>query len=104
MIYSAMVVQEVDESKVDESLGDEECSGWPLEVDSDPLRESFKLFLLQHEKLPENSTSTILSFGVCACLLSRFSHVQLFVILLTVAHQASLSMGILQARILKWVI
>ena len=31
------------------------------------------------------------------------SHVQLFVTPWTVAHQASLSMGILQARILEWV-
>ena len=31
------------------------------------------------------------------------SHVQLFVIPWTVAHQAPLSMGILQARILEWV-
>ena len=36
---------------------------------------------------------------MCACMLSRFSHVQLFVTPWTVAHQASLSMGILQARI-----
>ena len=32
-----------------------------------------------------------------------FSRVQLFVIPWTVAHQAPLSMGILQARILEWV-
>ena len=38
----------------------------------------------------------------CACMLSHFSHVQLFVIPWTVAHQAPLSMGILQARILEW--
>ena len=37
------------------------------------------------------------------CLLSHFSHVQLFATPWTVAHQASLSMGILQARILEWV-
>ena len=35
--------------------------------------------------------------------LSHFSRIQLFVTLWTVAHQASLSMGILQARILEWV-
>ena len=34
---------------------------------------------------------------------SYFSHVQLFVTPWTVAFQASLSMGILQARILEWV-
>ena len=38
----------------------------------------------------------------CACMLSHFSHVQLFVIPWTGAHQAPLSMGILQARILEW--
>ena len=37
------------------------------------------------------------------CVLSHFSHVQLFVTLWTIAHQATLSMGILQARILEWV-
>ena len=37
------------------------------------------------------------------CVLSHFSHVQLFVTLWTVAHQASLSMGILQVRTLEWV-
>ena len=36
-------------------------------------------------------------------LLSRFSHVQLFVTPWTVACQAPLSMEILQARILEWV-
>ena len=30
------------------------------------------------------------------------SHIQLFVTLWTLAHQALLSMGILQARILEW--
>ena len=38
-----------------------------------------------------------------ACMLSHFGHVQLFGTLWTVARQAPLSMGILQARILKWV-
>ena len=36
-------------------------------------------------------------------MLSRFSRVQLFVTLWTVACQAPLSMGILQERILEWV-
>ena len=36
-------------------------------------------------------------------MLSRFSCVQLFATLWTVASQAPLSMGILQARILEWV-
>ena len=38
------------------------------------------------------------------CMLSRFSSVHLFVILWTVAHQAPLSMGILQTRILEWLL
>ena len=37
------------------------------------------------------------------CMLSHFSHVQLFATLWIVAHQAPLSMGILQARTLEWV-
>ena len=36
-------------------------------------------------------------------MLSCFGHVQLLATLWTVAHQAPLSMGILQARILEWV-
>ena len=36
-------------------------------------------------------------------MLSRFSHVRLYATLWTVAYQAPLSMGILQARILEWV-
>ena len=41
--------------------------------------------------------------GTCTCVLNRFSHVQPFVTPWTVARQAPLSMGILQARILEWV-
>ena len=40
---------------------------------------------------------------VSACVLSCFSRVLLFATPWTVAHQAPLSMGILQARILEWV-
>ena len=40
---------------------------------------------------------------VCVYVLSRFGHVQLFVTPWTVALQAPLSMGILQARILEWI-
>ena len=39
----------------------------------------------------------------CACMLSHFSRVQLFATLWTVACQAPLSTGILQARILECV-
>ena len=38
------------------------------------------------------------------CMLSRFSSVHLVVILWTVDHQAPLSMGILQTRILEWLL
>ena len=38
-----------------------------------------------------------------ARMLSHFSCIQLFAIPWTIAHQASLSVGILQARILEWV-
>ena len=37
-------------------------------------------------------------------MLNRFNHVQLFVTLWAVARQAPLSMGILQARIMEWVV
>ena len=40
---------------------------------------------------------------VHACVLSHFSCILLFATLWTVAHQAPLSMGILQARIPEWV-
>ena len=52
--------------KGDKTLEDEEHSGWPLEVDNNQMRGSSKLILLQlHEKLPKNSTSTILWwFGI----------------------------------------
>ena len=40
---------------------------------------------------------------MCACMLRCFSRARLLVTLWTVAHQAPLSMGILQARILEWV-
>ena len=38
------------------------------------------------------------------CMLGHFSHVWVFATPWTVAHQAPLSMGILQARILEWVV
>ena len=53
-------------------------------------------------------TNLLLSyiFDICCCacaVLSRFSHVWLFVTLWTVAHQTPLSTRIFQVRILKWV-
>ena len=52
--------------KGDESLKDEEHSGLPSEVDSDQLKGSLKLILLQlHEKFPKTSVLTILwLFGI----------------------------------------
>ena len=60
--------------KGDERLEDKEHSGWPSEVDNDQLRGSWKLILLQlHEKLPKNSTSTILqSFFIWSKLEKRW--------------------------------
>ena len=42
-------------------------------------------------------------YAECCAVLSCFSHVWLFETPWTVAHQASLSTGVLQARILEWV-
>ena len=52
--------------KGDESLKDEECSGWPSEVDNDQMKGSSKVIFLQlHEKLPKNAIWIILrSFGI----------------------------------------
>ena len=45
-----------------------------------------------------------LNLTQCACICAKsLSRVRLFVTLWTVAHQAPLSMGILQAKILEWV-
>ena len=52
----------------------------------------------------ENITLSEIQSDVCVCVLSSFSRVQLFVTIWTVAWQAPLSMGILQARILEWVV
>ena len=53
----------------------------------------------------ESQSITIHTYTHCVCLraLSHFSRVWLFVTLWTVACQAPLSMGILQARMLEWV-
>ena len=52
--------------KQNESLEDKRHSGWPSEVDSNQLKGSWKLILLQlQEKMPKNSRSAILqSFGI----------------------------------------
>ena len=41
--------------------------------------------------------------GECACVLRRFSRVRLFATPWTLVHQAPLSVGLPQARILEWV-
>ena len=59
--------------------------------------------------LPINYKVLLITFCVLGTnldtvyVLCRFNHVQLFATLWTVACQALLSMGILQARILEWV-
>ena len=55
--------------------------------------------------LNKNLFNTVISEWVTYLLLcaESLSHVRLFVTPWTVAHQALLSMGILQARILEWV-
>ena len=52
--------------KGDESLKEEECSGWPSEVDNNQMKGSSKVIFLQlHEKLPKNAIWIILrSFGI----------------------------------------
>ena len=62
-------------------------------------------FSLSHDLLPEHSylLQSALTFS-SLCMLSRFSRIQLFETLWTVAHQAPLSMGIPQARILESVV
>ena len=53
--------------------------------------------------LRDTAHTGLFCISVCPCVLSLFSHVQFFVTLWTITHQASMSMGILQARILEWV-
>ena len=65
------------------------------------LKKKKKVHILYSKKFPFFSQSTIsshsprplLSFSVWACVLSRFSRVQLFATLWTIARQAPLSMG-----------
>ena len=47
----------------------------------------------------KSSDGSFVGMCMCGCVPSHFSHVQLFVTLWTVARQAPLSIGILQARI-----
>ena len=54
------------------------------------------------EGFRDSSFQTAVALGLCICVLSHFSRVQLFATLWTVVPQAPLSMGILQARTLEW--
>ena len=45
----------------------------------------------------------IAAVAFSTCVLSHFSHVQLYETLWTMAHQVPLFTGILQARILEWI-
>ena len=58
---------------------------------------------LLQPNLPMDGKSTYPVLVLCSTVLRRFSRVRLFATLWTVAHQAPLSMEILQARILEWV-
>ena len=58
--------------------------------------------LLIIRKIQIKTTKGYYLTPVSVCTLSCFSCAQLFETLWTVAHQTSLSMGILQARILEW--
>ena len=49
-----------------------------------------------------NPVSHVAAYSHCKPSAQSLSHVRLFVTPWTVAHQAPLSMGILQARILEW--
>ena len=60
------------------------------------MKDSLQFYLLIREGFSNQIKCAL------ACMLSPFSHVQLFVTSRTVACQAPLSMGILQARILGW--
>ena len=65
---------------------------------SSPYKDNFTSFL--SIQIPFISFSCLVAMLCCA---QSFSHVWLFATLWTVAHQAPLSMGILQARIMEWV-
>ena len=47
----------------------------------------------QLKRLSSSTLRVLCEYRLCECLLSRFSHVQLFVTPWTVAHQAPLSVG-----------
>lgn len=72
-------------------------------VESNILTKYSKSKDKQTKKFPTNAAICLVNlFLTWVCMLSCFSWVQLFSTLWTLGHQASLSMGILQARILEW--
>ena len=65
---------------------------------------SIKFFLLLSRHIWRINTKRISIFYFMLCCACWLSHVQLFSTPWAVAHQAPLSMEILQARILEWVV
>ena len=61
------------------------------------------VFQRKHARANRHMKRCLTSLITHACVLSHFNHVQHFVTLWTVAHQATLSNGIFQARILEWI-
>ena len=59
--------------------------------------------ILEAHKQRERESSFLKHSKDCPRVLSHFTHVWLFATLWTIAYQAPLSMGILQAWILEWV-
>ena len=68
----------------------------------DSSQRCYRAEQLHHQLQDPNINIIVLPKGVCR--LSHFSHVQLLVTLWTVVCQIPMSMGILQARILEWVV
>ena len=84
------------------------CHGLTEICDSRAQAHFTTLTTLSAKKKKKKSPSTIEVFvtfhiATCACVPRCFSHVQFFPTPGTVARQAPLSMGILQARVLQWV-
>ena len=81
------------------ALGTEEAALWKI-IDREFCWSltGFPVLGSSHSREP-----AVLGYIITHCMLSRFSHVWHFVTPWTVAYQAPLSMGILQASILGWV-
>ena len=79
------------------------------QLDKEHLQKSYSYYLMMKNlafllRSTKGKNSPLITFNiliVCVCVLNHFSHVQLYATLWTVAPQALLSMGILQARILE---